>query len=292
MKQLSSDQEEWNPSKRFIQTAMSLIIIYVLIAGLMDNLYFFDDWMNLPYVGLFTLPMMGVMYFVSGVLFDKLSLRITIPFAIVCICIAQTMIVFMIDGKFAYSYSFFSYLGSTFLQLAVVITLVIYARIHQNSSRTIVFGEGIFYGGLCIGSIFFLFIKQSAYRYVMGGILLAAIACLIVMIELIILYEKHKHQKEIDQYEAARVAFEERIAITDCLVPETSQLQVESLNIRFTRKEKELMPFIMSSLTAEEIAEQCNLSASTVRFHIKNILHKTSASNRRELIRIIGEQNL
>jgi hypothetical protein len=76
------------------------------------------------------------------------------------------------------------------------------------------FGEGLFYGGFAISSIWFLFLKQSAYHPVMGGILLAAICCLGLLIILIILYERDKHQKdmeaqklEIDSLKKAIVAY-------------------------------------------------------------------------------------
>ncbi|HKM04273.1 MAG TPA: helix-turn-helix transcriptional regulator [Lachnospiraceae bacterium] len=289
---LDADElSEWIPTKYFVRIAFSIVIVYVLIAGMMDNLYFFDDWLALPYVGLFTLPMMSIMYLLSGFLFDKLKLIITLPLAFVVICIAQTMTFFVSDGAFSYSYSVFSNMGITFLQLVTVIIPICYARMKKNGFYTAVVGESLFYGGFCIASIFFLVIRQTAYRYVMGGILLAAIICLLLLIELIILHERNKHQKILQNQKLMLDALiQQQVTLTNLATLEVLPLHEEALNIHFTKREKELMPLIVSSLTAEEIAEQSNLSVSTVRFHIKNILGKSEVKNRRELMRMFGEQ--
>ena len=281
---------DWIPSRRFVKIAFAVLVIYVLIAGMMDNLYFFDDWLELPYVGLFTLPMMSIMYLISGFLFDKLKLKITIPLALVFICIAQSMTFFVTDSAFSYSYSVFSNFGSTFLQLTAVILPIYYARINKRSFGFAAFGEGLFYGGFCLTSIWFLFLTQSAYRPVMGGILLAAILCLLLLIELIILHERDKHQREMDVQNLAIDTLKQRVIVADSITLEELPPQMETLNIRFTKREEELLPLIVSPYTAEEIAEQANLSVSTVRFHIKNILGKTSVKNRRELMRMFSVQ--
>jgi DNA-binding CsgD family transcriptional regulator len=123
----------------------------------------------------------------------------------------------------------------------------------------------------------------------MGGILLAAICCLGLLIILIILYERDKHQKdmeaqklEIDSLKQAIVAYP--------ITSEELHLSSEKMNFNLTKREEELLPLIVSTYTAEEIAQKANLSVSTVRFHIKNILGKTSAKNRRELMRMIHIQ--
>jgi DNA-binding CsgD family transcriptional regulator len=286
------DIYEWIPSKRFVRIAFTVLSIYVLIAGMIDNLYFFDDWLELPFVGLFTLPMMSIMYLLSGFLFDKLELKVTLPLAIVFICIAQSMTFFATESAFSYSYSIFSNLGSTFLQLTTVILPICYVRINKKGFHLAAIGEGLFYGGFCVTSILFMFIRQTAYRCVMGIILIAAILCMLLMIDLIILYERYKHQKEMEHQKLAVDALEQRLSVAASITLDVLPMQGEVLSIPFTKREKELLPLIVSSLTAEEIAEQAHLSVSTVRFHIKNILGKTNTKNRRELIRLFGKQKI
>ncbi|NLE25287.1 MAG: helix-turn-helix transcriptional regulator [Clostridiaceae bacterium] len=280
---------DWVPSRRFVKIAFAVLVVYVLIAGMTDNLYFFDDWLELPYVGLFTLPMMGIMYLISGFIFDKFKLKITIPLAFVFICVAQSMTFFVTDRAFSYLHSVFSNFGSTFLHLAAVIFPIYYARINKRGFGFAPFGEGFFYGGFCLTSIWFLFLKQSAYRPVMGGILLAAIFCLVLLINLIILYERNKHQREMEVQHLTIDSLKQAI-VAYPITPEALRLSAETLNIHFTKREEELLPLIVSVYTAEEIAQKANLSVSTVRFHVKNILGKTSAKNRRELVRMFSVQ--
>ncbi|HKM33987.1 MAG TPA: helix-turn-helix transcriptional regulator [Lachnospiraceae bacterium] len=282
-------ESEWKPSKRFFRIACIILVLYVLIAGMMDNLYFFDDWLELPYVGLFTLPMMSIMYLLGGFLFDKINLRIILPLAMLFICIAQAMTYFVTGGVFAYSYSVFSNLGSTILQLVTVIIPIYYARMLKRNCYFSSFGEGLFYSGFCVTSILFVFMKQAAYRTVMGGILLVTVICLIFVIELLILHEKDKHKIALESQQQQMDALKQQVTLSSAETIEMLPIQEEALNICFTKREKELMPLIVSSLTAEEIAEQAHVSVSTVRFHIKNILGKSNAKTRRELTRMLSE---
>ena len=283
------EEYEWKPSKRFVRSAWIALIVYVLIAGTLDNLYFFDERISLPTLGVYELPMMGVMYLVSGFLFDKVKPKITIPLAFVTICIAQSMTFFTTGSSFSFSYSALSYLGSTFLEIATVAIPICYARMSSRSYCLASFGEGLFYCGFAISSIWFFFLEQSAYHPVMGGILLAAIFCLVLLIILIILYERDKHQKEMESQKLEIDSLKQAM-VTYPITSEELHLSAERMNFNLTKREEELLPLIVSTYTAEEIAQKANLSVSTVRFHIKNILGKTSAKNRRELMRMIHLQ--
>ena len=52
-------------------------------------------------------------------------------------------------------------------------------------------------------------------------------------------------------------------------------------------REQEVLTFILSGKTNKEIADQLFVSENTIKFHVKNILKKTSCANRRELISLI-----
>lgn len=281
-----NEEYEWKPSKRFVRSAWIALILYVLIAGTLDNLYFFDERISLPTLGVYELPMMGVMYLIGGFLFAKVKPQITIPLAFVAICIAQSMTFFATGSLFSFSYSALSYLGSTLLEIATVVIPIWYARMSGRSYCFASFGEGLFYGGFAISSIWFLFLKQSAYHPVMGGILLAAISCLGLLIILIIFHERDKHQKKMEAQKLEIDSLKQAM-VTYPITSEELLLSTEKMDFNFTKREQELLPLIISSHTAEEIAQKANLSVSTVRFHIKNILGKTSAKNRRELMRMI-----
>jgi DNA-binding CsgD family transcriptional regulator len=277
-------------SARHVYFASAALILYVLLAGMIDNLYFFDDWLELPPVSHFLLPVTSVMYLLCGILFDKLRLRTTLPLAFVCICVAQAMIYFVSESVFAYSYTLFSSLGTTFLQLATVIIPILYARTRKHGYVLAASGEGLFYGGFCVTSILFMFIKQSAYRYIMGIILIGAIIGLLLVIEVIGAHRRGKLKQEVEMQRRAIAVLELKAAIADTEETVICPQPKMDLELGLTKREKELLPLIASSFTAEEIADQANVSVSTIRFHIKNILHKADVSNRRELVRLLEGQ--
>ena len=305
--------DDVGPTRRMVFLAFATACLYVLMAGAMDNLYFFDDWLVLPYVGLFTLPMMGVMYLAGGFLFDRVHWRITVPAAVAFVCLAQTMPFFAPQGLFAYAYSFFSGLGTTFLQLVVVTMPILLARASRNEAQaggmeasadgtqraraswhdgiSTPLGEGLFYAGFCLASVGFLFASQAAFRPVMGAILLTGVVCLLLLIEVIALHERDKHRTALERQRLAMEALRHSVTATGAVGLDGLPLYEEAANVRFTKREKELMPYVASSLTAEEIAVQTHVSVSTIRFHIRNILGKTGTRNRRELMRLFAEKS-
>lgn len=287
-----AEAHQWIPSKRFIGLGLTILIIYVLTAGMIDNLYFFDDWFELPFVWQFTLPMTGAMYLLNGYLFDKIKWKTALPVAFVFICAAQSMAFFAREAVFAYSYSMLSAFGATFLELATLILPINFARVSKCGYGAVASGEGLFYGGFCLTSILFVFIGQPAYLYVMGAVLLAAVVCLLLLIRLIGLYDKKNHQQEIDSQRSAMLALEQRIIIAESFDSTSLPQQEQISDLGFTKREQQLLPLITSSLTAEEIAKQTQSSVSTIRFHIRNVLGKTGAKNRRELTRTLGYQQI
>lgn len=286
-------QEEWRmPSNHFVKLALITLIIYVLIAGMTDNLYFFDNMFALPYVGLFFIPMTGILYLVNGFLFDKFNIKNSLPIALVFICAAQSIAFFMKDSIFAYTYSILFAVGSTYLELATLMIPIYFARTKKRGYQFAVLGDGLFYGGYCIASIVFLFIKQEAYFFIMGLVLISAVICLLLVMKTISLYEKQKQDIDIQRQKTELEDIKQKLSNAASIIQTALPQSDPALELRLTKRERSLLPLIASSLTAEEIAQQENVSLSTIRFHIKNILGKTGAKSRRELIKILGEEQL
>ena len=59
-----------------------------------------------------------------------------------------------------------------------------------------------------------------------------------------------------------------------------------------TPREKEVLEFLKSGLTARAIADNLGISESTVKFHTGNILRKMQAKNRLEAVIQALEQGL
>ena len=297
-RKISNNYTEWDeqqsdnlyPSTKLIRIGLILLIVYAIIAGMTDNLYFFDEMFELPYVGVFFIPMTGIMYLSGGFIFDKISKKNTLPVALIFICAAQAIAFFMKDSIFAYTYSVLFSAGSTFLEITIILLPIFFVQKKRNNYHLSAFGGGIFYGGFCVTSILFLFIEQSAYLFIMGLVLLGAVIYLFLIMKAISLYEKEKLALVLERQKAELSALENKLLSTASVLESASPSLEACSVICLTKKERELLPLIVSPLTAEEIAQQENLSPSTIRFHIKNILSKTNAKNRRELARMLSNQ--
>lgn len=64
-----------------------------------------------------------------------------------------------------------------------------------------------------------------------------------------------------------------------------AQLDIQSVGRTYglTSREKEVLPYLLSAMTADEIAAALHISVNTLKTHTRNILGKTNAASRREL---------
>lgn len=65
--------------------------------------------------------------------------------------------------------------------------------------------------------------------------------------------------------------------------PSDADMQTMVDRYSLTARETEILPLLLTSLTADEIAAALYISPNTVRSHIRNIVTKTGTANRREL---------
>ncbi len=61
-------------------------------------------------------------------------------------------------------------------------------------------------------------------------------------------------------------------------------VRIDDRLVQLTKREAELVPFIVSGLTMREMAQQCCISARTVESHMNNIKHKLLADGKADLI--------
>ncbi len=60
---------------------------------------------------------------------------------------------------------------------------------------------------------------------------------------------------------------------------------------KLTKREKELLPFIARGKTNAQIAEALNISPTTVKTHMSNILHKLGISDRSKIPMKLAQQD-
>ncbi len=225
---------------------MVILIIYVLIAGLIDNLYFFEEAFNLPSFNRYILPITGVMYLFNGFIIDKIDRKISLVAAFALICIAQSMQFFVNDEIFGLAYTLISNIGSTFLELITLIVPMIY--ISKKETSMVGIGEGMFYGSFCITSILFFFLTQDAYVPIMGIILIGGVICLNLLISLIMIL--HNNELMESQLRLQNICIEHQRAVIVSLKKQiNAHFTVNALNtVRALIKKK-------NNERAEEICE-------------------------------------
>ncbi|MBE6040048.1 MAG: helix-turn-helix transcriptional regulator [Clostridiales bacterium] len=55
-----------------------------------------------------------------------------------------------------------------------------------------------------------------------------------------------------------------------------------------SQRETGLLRLILDGRTNKEIADELYISDNTVKFHVRNLLHKTGCSNRKELLSLFN----
>ena len=66
---------------------------------------------------------------------------------------------------------------------------------------------------------------------------------------------------------------------------------VRNIGLRFTRRQRELLPMIARGLTNKEIASHLNLSEQTVKNHIHRLLRRTGVNDRLQITEIADVQD-
>jgi len=94
--------------------------------------------------------------------------------------------------------------------------------------------------------------------------------------------------------EAIRAAYAGR----PTLAPEAAQILLYAAthppkpSNKLTEREQEILPLLGEGLNNSEIAERLEVSRSTVRFHVSNILAKLGASSRTQAVAVAVRHNL
>ncbi len=72
----------------------------------------------------------------------------------------------------------------------------------------------------------------------------------------------------------------------------TGQKRSQGINLKLSRREKEVLQLIMREFTTQEIADKMFVATSTVETHRRNLLNKLGARNVAGMVRIALENNL
>ena len=179
------------PQKDWIQKAIIVVGLYAIIAGMLDNLYFFDDAFSMiPNFLFYILLYSSIIDLLAGYLFDKGKWFAVILGAFLCICLGQSMSFFSSNALLIFPYTVLSTAGSITLEVFLVSLPLIYCKKRRQGWIFPGLGNIFMYGGFLITSIFFEAVPMIFALPTLGILLivslLAVVFIFILRLELVV----------------------------------------------------------------------------------------------------------
>ena len=271
--------------RRFIIVGIGAAFCYAIVAGLDDNIRFivevttdFEGVFNAQIVFLFG----ALIYLLAGYLTDTVkSPKYIILTCLIAICVVFSFLLIVDEEIMAYTYVFASMLPIYTLWVVSIVLPILLAKSIPYFAGA---GYAILYLGMIPTSVMFLVSNdEDIYRLAIALVLFFTVAALVFAVNLISAYERKGYLTRINSQEVV-------LSLLSLKTIEEESKDDPRLNFGkiisefgLTPREGELFHLVVSPLTANEIAESEKMSVGNAKFHIGNILSKTSCKNRREL---------
>ncbi len=171
------------PNKRLIRFALLVLCLYVLLGGLLDNLYYFDAaFGRIPnfmfYILLYTL----VVDIVSGFVFERLNTATIMIAAFALIFTGQALSLFAENALMVFPYVLLSNAGNTTMEIYLIALPIAYCAASRRGGVLPGLGYMLLYGGFFAVGILMPGVDQS---FILGVVLLATITAIILITYLI-----------------------------------------------------------------------------------------------------------
>jgi DNA-binding CsgD family transcriptional regulator len=270
----SADQNDFTERKHapvpreIKRRAICVIGLFVITAGILDNIFFFESaFEEIPHFMFFTITYGCLTVIAAGYVCDKFKWAAVTAVSLLLICLGQSMSYFSENRLLVYPYAIFTNAGNVSLEILLTALPVIYSAREGGGKFHIVPGLGYagLYGGFLVASVAFEFVPEMLYKAALGVALILSLANVYMVLTL----------------DADYVRFLYERTLANAKNPGVADYKSE---LGFTGKECEVMGLLVSGMTTGEIAQRMFISERTVNFHIGSMLRKTSSKNRVELI--------
>lgn len=262
-------EHEHVPVPRAIKLrAICAIGLFVIMAGILDNIFFFESaFEEIPHFMFFTIAYGCLTVIVAGYICDKFKWSAVTAVALLLICLGQSMSYFSENSLLVWPYAIFTNAGNVSLEILLTALPVIYSAREGAGKFHVVPGLGYasLYGGFLAASVAFEFVPETLYKPALGVTLLLALATVYMVLTLDADYNKFRYERMLANAKNPGAADYRAI-------------------LGFTGKECEVMELLTSGITTAEIARRMFISERTVNFHVGSMLRKTGSKNRVELI--------
>ncbi len=237
-----------------------------------------------------------IMFPLLGLMVDKRKWRLAATIPVVCMVLGGAISLFF-SGKAATACILFLFgIGGGFVVYFVFLLPMMIAPRFKNNRLVACLGV-IFYW--IVGSV----ISATALENNLGELLLsnqntmfAAVTLLSIPFFLLLLefFLRQRNMELTQEFQVSAVQGTltlppepEEPTVPTLVAPplpiETADFDTVAQAYALTRREREILPYLLSPMTADEIAKETYVSVNTVRTHIRNVLAKTQLPSRREL---------
>ena len=264
---------------------IAALLLYCVMGGLLDNLTTFDD-------AFFGMPnMLRLIYIYSiaanlilGALFRLSNWRKLAMFGVVLICIGQALPYFSTVSALVVPYLAATMLGVIILEFIARAVPVQYAGQTRNPAAVSRMGYASLYGGFLITSIGFEYIPRGRYFFVMGVVLLLAIAILSLLYSAFSEEERRRYEQIMRELRAAAQP------ASDSSQPPTTTPDIETRmeQLGLTPREREVCALLLGAYPLKQVAYELQIAYATVNKHNTNIYRKLNINSKAELFQIFG----
>jgi len=277
--------EEKHPvySRKLIIVGVLAIFCYAVVAGLDDNIRYIVEIEN-DFDGIFAVWFVflvgAAIYLLAGFLLDVLkSSKYLIVGCLVAICAIFSLLLAVDTEIVEITYFFGSKLPIYSLW---VISIVLPLRNSKHQPQLAGFGYAMLYFGMLLTSVLFL-VFPDIYYLAIALVLGFTVAAFGLFHYLYSDYEREQFATELSSNKEEIASLKKMR--DDAEAKRGQRVEISSLiaEYKLTEREGELLPLLLSPLTAGEIAKSEQTSEATVKYHISSILQKTGCKNRRAL---------
>jgi DNA-binding CsgD family transcriptional regulator len=271
--------------KPILRLAFLILCLYVLVGGMLDNLYFFDEaFGQIPNFMFYILLYAVVIDIAAGFAFERMNAAAVIICAFVLICVGQSMSFFSQNALLVYPYTLFSNAGNMVMEIFLISLPVAYCAYSQRKPGILPgLGYILLYGSFFLMDILFEYIPEGVYRHLLGVVLLISIAAIMITIYLI-------HKSNSHQLKRLEDEFSEKLAQASLGL---NGLPLETLieTYGLTKRETEVLQFLIEGKSTSEIAGVMSITVRSVQNYVNVLMSKTGTNSRGKMIAMFTRPN-
>ncbi len=251
-------------NKRFARFALLVLCLYVLLGGLLDNLYYFGAaFGQIPNLMFYFLLYTACVDIGSGFAFERLNAAAVMIFAFALIFTGQALSLFAQNTVMVFPYALLSSAGNTTMEIYLISLPLSYCAAARRTGILPGFGYMLLYGGFFVVGVLMPGIDRS---FILGAMLLITIAAIIVITYL------------ISEGKAARMSILRRGFITrlaDSSLSGVPTVERFSSSFDLTERETHILRQLLDDKSISYIAGKMNIAEKTVQTDVNSLLSKT-----------------